>query len=535
MNFVNKPKSTEFGKFNKTIHEDGRVLDIQHDVQADIEEDDNRGSRGSSRVRQTNFDILKEAAIIKEQNIYLQPHETPYFFLIFHLPQYLCNFGEPLACQFIDEDIEEEEPEEQTTTIEVEIPKKKMKKRKLERSSIENDSSKLDENERSDNRRVTATNQRISKFSNKNIYRPSISASLRLSLTRPSLLPAIVLRNFPLNDRPLTARQKDEMQLHCLPRMLSSFKFPIEFAMEKSESALKKRGNLYLRRPGKEEDSAPAEPEYFNYEKQEGPERLYPHFHKRSKIMYNEESADEDSPMPIGYQGETLYSTLRTLQDIQGKYQNRSRAFLEQPSYNPKFLMAIGATSDTSAPRSSIQSAFSRKERESTRITISTPRNMESKETRPSRESKVTRASELGLPRESSNSEQMSLSSRSLAIASASKKITLIENVVAEKAPPKKVVNVKHWTTKHLRKTKFDREKLTVTIMTDRLGLFGFAYKRYAHFPFSDWRLQQNEEKLVQPMITHLSHSFIFIAYFLLAPMRLSSLWIPSLRVWCYL
>lgn len=470
MDFVNKPKSTEFEKFNITLHDDGRVLYTKYDVKAVIAPEE----RASGRSRQTNFDVMEEAAIIKKNNLHLEPNEVSYFFLIFHIPENLCRFGEPLACHFIDEDIEVEEEPREPSTADSELTKtNKKKKKKLERAT-EYDIS------------------RNTKLFNKNIYKPSLSAVLRTSLARPSILPGIIVRNFPLSNGPLTARQKDEMQHHCLPRMLSSLKFPIEFAMEKSESA-KKRGNLYLRRHGKDEDATPMEPEYFNYEKQEAPERLYPYFDKRFKIIYND--ADEDSPMPINYHGETLYSMLHTLQDIQGKYQNRSTIFLEQQAYNPKLAIP-------DQQKSSIQSAFSRQSTaQANRITIISQKVLDSKNDRYSKESKIVRVTDTGLVRDSTwpsfvstEPEQQILAE----IAEMSRRFTneISDNLVIEEPPPpKKTFHVKHWTTKHIKKMEFNREKLTVTIKTDRLGLFGFAYKRYAHFPFSDWRLQQNEEK----------------------------------------
>lgn len=470
MDFVNKPKSTEFEKFNITLHDDGRVLYTKYDVKAIIEPEE----QASGRSRQTNFDVMEEAAIIKKHNLHLEPNDVSYFFLIFHLPEDLCRFGEPLACQFIDEDIEEEEEPREPSTADSEQPKKKTKKRKLERAS---------DNEPSRN----------SKLANKSIYKPSLSAVLRESLTRPSIFPGIIVRNFPLSDGPLTARQKDEVQQHCLPRMLSSLKFPIEFVMEKSESAAKKRGNLYLRRLGKNEASTPMEPEYFDYEKQEGPERLYPYFDKRYKIIYNEESGDEDSPMPIDYHGETLYSMLHTLQDIQGKYQNRSTVFLEQQVYNPKLGIL-----DANSQKSSIQSAYSRLG-QSNRTAITSQKTQDSKDVRSSKESKIVRAPDTELTRDSIILDQSRLSTEpeQQTLPEMPRRSTneIIDNLVNEEPPQKKFVHVKHWTTKYIKEMEFDSEKLTVTIKTDRLGLFGFAYNRYAHFPFLDWRLQQNEEK----------------------------------------
>lgn len=464
MNFVNKPKSTEFMKFNITQHEVGRVLHTKYDVHADIESKDTWDSARSYESRLLQMMQMNEN--IKDRNLHLESGELPYFFLIFNLPENLCRYGEPLACQFLDEDIEEKE------SFVVEVEESQPNKRKRRNKRLLKD------------KKITESSKRAtiaSGFDNSpnhlhgNLYRPSLQATIRLSFMRRSVLPGIVLQNFSLVDRVMTSREKDVMHQNCMPRLLSSFKFPVEFKFEKEEEAKSKRCNLYLRRQFKDDDPKLIEKaEYFDYEKQEGPERLYPKFNKRLKVLYDQDLELESDVKGSG-QGKSLYSVLYTIQDIQEKYMDRSLVLLNQTNYKPKFESFVVDISETNLEKSSHE----------------LPRSKNSKHNK--HHSSIKHSIE--------NSFMSNFSSQNLTIDPdmshrSSRKSTTIEDTDMDDDPKKpKLVNVKHWTTKHIKQTIFDRKKLTITVKTDRLGLFGFAYKRYEHFPFRDWHLQLNEEK----------------------------------------
>ncbi|XP_055904331.1 uncharacterized protein LOC129940111 [Eupeodes corollae] len=50
------------------------------------------------------------------------------------------------------------------------------------------------------------------------------------------------------------------------------------------------------------------------------------------------------------------------------------------------------------------------------------------------------------------------------------------------------------WSTENVLKSVFNANEKKLTIWTDRLGTFGFAFNRYHHFPFKNWILQPSEE-----------------------------------------
>lgn len=481
LHFINKPKSTEFEKFNINLHEDGRVLRTEYDVHAVIQ---SNTPRASARIRESRLlQMMQTNEKIKAQNLHIESGELPYFFVKFNLPEHLCRYGEPLACQFLDEDIEEKEPEPTSVVEVVESPPQK-KKHRINRFMKDK---KISDFHRRDTPMPGSYKSSI--FSRRNLYRPSLEATIRLSLTRPSLLPGIVLQNFPLEGRVMTSREKDVMQQHCLPRMVSSFKFPVEFKMEKLEEAESKRCNLYLRRHVKNDELDLLEPEYFSYDKQEGPERLYPQFDKRIKIIYDKdlefESDAKGSRLSSDEkQGKSLYSVLHTIQDIQEKYLERSSVFLEQKNYKPRFEALAKDISESNLQKSlhELETRRSRHSRLSKRRSSSVRASVDNTLMIGERYSYST----TELQQQHQADVSLRLSRQSIAI----------DDTEGDDEPPKpNLIHVKHWTTKHIKNTIFDREKLTITVKTDRLGLFGFAYKRYEHFPFRDWQLQQNEEK----------------------------------------
>lgn len=49
------------------------------------------------------------------------------------------------------------------------------------------------------------------------------------------------------------------------------------------------------------------------------------------------------------------------------------------------------------------------------------------------------------------------------------------------------------WTTKHIFETTFDPTTRKITVKTDRLGVFAWAFDRYVHFPFKKWRLEKDK------------------------------------------
>ncbi|XP_064542155.1 uncharacterized protein LOC135431132 [Drosophila montana] len=534
--FVQKPKHTDFQKFNVTLHEDGRILRTLEEVRADVGEDGEEGnymtgsrthsvrytSTSSHKIRLNFAQALEDPELGQFQ---LKADEIPYFCMTFKLPEHLCRFGEPLACQFIEEEIEEDETEHLIT---VDLEEHRIKRKK----SIKKNSPRIPigkaaaaegkEKGRNISRKTVRRSVDLINIlsrprqSNiiprnpnpKNIYRRSILSMLRLSSLRSSMLPGVHFRNFPVTGRPLTNMQARDLQRHCLPRILSSFKFPTEFRSDRTEELAERaaaRGCILIRRHVTDTTKHDEEekPEYFNFEKQEAPERLYPVFDWRERLMLEESSSSESSSELEGGikikfvkvdqisdvvkaddpEKLTIYGVINTLQDIQDKYKKQPKKLMEQPNFNVKGLpqarrqeIEMPETVQTGRTKSTVHVSMVGSSK------IITP----SKSARQSHGRTSAMAPDI-------DSETVSINSGIVAFRPNMRKSN-IESYDYDKESLKELPKVKHWTTKYINRTVFEPENFTIKIQTDRLGIFGFAYKRYEQFPFRDWTLQYNEE-----------------------------------------
>lgn len=541
MSFVHKPKHTDFAKFNRTFHEDKRELCTMDHIRAFVAEEtaenndndsDKRNiasfassarSRKSSHFTRSLLQLTASADLANNKNLHFSDEDLKYFFVRIKLPKELCRFGEPVACQYLDEIVDEEEPEDKITEEEGEEQRLKKKRKKntprqakksdisgIQRSTTPRAKKKItskiveeDEFRYEFNRPQQSSIMPKLSVPN-NIYRPSFHTSIRSYTLRHSIIPQYVLHNFELNKEPLNSIQLNDLKKHCIPRILSSFKFPQEFKIEKVDEFIERtKGNKILRRnqPVVTEVYTD-EPEYFSYEKQEAPERLYPIFDSREKVVYEQDSSEEDTSSisdgqvkvakveqitePVkkdAFKEQSMYTVLQTLDDIQTKYKERALRMDEQSNF------LVRGRSRMSSPTVS-----SSKSKTTVRISTIGSRLIH---IHPRYSRGNTRSSNFdSLSFDSSESQHSIGSVHSVGFRHARKSSSPREHV--EKEPQKKIpkkINVKHWTTKYISNTEFNRENLTMTIKTDRLGLFGFAYKRYEHFPFRAWKLQQNEEQ----------------------------------------
>ncbi|KAH8302761.1 hypothetical protein KR044_010649, partial [Drosophila immigrans] len=541
MCFVHKPKHTEFRTFNRTFHDDQRQLYTLQDMYAFAETTDDAavdeelsrsdfGIRSSARsemadkARRSRLQFAKATITPSKMNLHLDGDDIDYFFVSIKLPESLCLFGEPVACQYLDEMVDEDLPEVQIIEQTDEPRSKKKKPKRFTRKKadarniaadiaslkkISGAKSKSDEEIRLEFVRPSPSMITPKGAQPHNIYRHSRRSSLHMISLRSSVLPAVTLCNFELGERPLNTMQVNAMKKHCLPRMLSSFKFPMEFKMDKiAEFAERRKGNKILRRAYVAQERLGAdlanEPEYFSYEKQQGPERFYPVFDWREKILYEQPSIEGSSSVsevqvkvvkidqmsdkaPIDPTKQSLYSVLQTLESIQNEYGSRPMRLMDQHDF-------VGRR---------------RSRHESVAATVSKPKNIVRISTMGGKMHHI-RGSRTRISTASIDS-QGSHSSSSLQSPSARHGKNYI---VWHEEPPNPKVNVKHWTTKHIVDMQFDARTFVATIKTDRLGLFGFAYKRYAHFPFRDWKLQQSEEQpneIVFTLDTFYVRIFLFI------------------------
>ncbi|XP_033240876.1 uncharacterized protein [Drosophila pseudoobscura] len=410
--FVGRPAQTQFEKFNIILHEDGRALLAMPEVVAVLDKpEDSLRASAFSAARSSNFRLTLEDI----GNMRLDPDELPYFIVVLELAPELCLWGEPKVCQFF-------------TSLQPIYPGPEV--------SLNHTATEKHKKAAPKPRHILEGND-TEETPSANIFRPSVRASIRFSESRSfQLEKSGGLPDFPLNDY-LDHPKLRSMERHCLPRLLSSFKFPSEFLEELKEAFATKKAarqkGLVRRHSIEDEDFALSKLD-FDFESQHNPERLFPIFDALESVEYGEK-APKDS--------ETMHGLLGTIQNIKDRY------LLRQPAVDPEMRPVRKKDMISEEPATQAQ-AKAKGHKHKVRVHHS----------------------------ESRAESRQSLQS----VASANE----------ESIEPK--TEVLHWTTKHIVDTTFDRLNHTMTIKTDRLGIFGLAFKRYEHFPFRDWSLQPNEE-----------------------------------------
>ncbi|XP_039229760.1 uncharacterized protein LOC6539767 isoform X1 [Drosophila yakuba] len=477
--FVQKAKHTAFEKCNITLHEDGRLLRKSLNIlDGSKEEESSRRSTksgiGADIKRNTVFEEASDVPL------HLEPNELPYYFLTFKVPDHLCIWGEPMVCQFFESEIER--PQEVKAD---ELVKKVDKKKKYMRKSLRKESesvhvvttmsgpvSTVEERSSESNK---PTYHQPARENSINIYRPSALAIVRQSAMETEQTPyESTFKNFKLLGEPISRRNLRLLQDQCLPRMISSLKFPLDFKDDKTEAqALKKTPavQLYKRRLTDSVGSSQMEELCFNYEDQSNPERLYPKFPLMTDLHVKTgriDSSKEDT---------TMIGLLRTLEDIKYKYIDAPRRIVEQNTYAVR--MSKKSFSDPlPTTRSHRQSYFGRRSVRQLGLeesTLSVSRQVEI-------EYELSETSDTGGQ-----------------LLKTSKDSRLPPQTLPQSSEP---IKVAQWTTEFILESSFDRESKVLLVKTDRLGHFGFAYRRYAHFPFSHWELERNEQNPDEIILT---------------------------------
>ncbi|XP_043650443.1 uncharacterized protein LOC122618236 isoform X2 [Drosophila teissieri] len=486
--FVQKAKHTAFEKCNITLHEDGRLLRKSLNIlDGSKEQEPSRRSTkwgiGTDTKRNTVFEEASEVPL------HLEPNELPYYFLTFKVPNHLCIWGEPMVCQFFESEMER--PQEVKAE---ELVKKLDKKKKYMRKSFRKQSESV--HGVTSTSGPVSTGEEKSSESNKptyhqparensiNIYRPSALAIVRQSaMETEQTRYESTFNNFKLLEEPISRRDLRLLQDQCLPRIISSLKFPLDFKDEKMEAqALKKTPlvQLYKRRLTDSVGSSQMEEFCFNYEDQSNPERLYPKFPLVTDLHVKAgriDSAKEDT---------TMIGLLRTLEGIKNKYMDAPKRIVDQNTYAVRMSRKT-FPDPLPTTRSHRQSYFGRRSvrqlgLEESNLSVFRPMEIEYE---------LSETSETGgqLLKTSKDSQRPSESSEPIKVA--------------------------HWTTEFILESSFDRESKVVTLKTDRLGHFGFAYRRYAHFPFSHWELEKNEQnpdEIILTLDTHHVRVVFFIS-----------------------
>ncbi|XP_052845683.1 uncharacterized protein LOC128258214 isoform X1 [Drosophila gunungcola] len=409
--FIRRPDQTQFQKFNIVLHEDGRVLHSMPEMVAEVQGENIRKSNVSRKTRET----------FRGTKIKLEDDELPYFIVTLQLPQDLCKWNEPVVCHFMTE--------QELIPIE------------YKRESIWMPTMQSFISHSAFNESPGSIMHRGSRFSDDsaNIFRPTIR-----SLLRQSKLESIQLAEIPLEDFDLRKKLNNleirTLERHCLPRIISTFKFPIDFRDEPREGAKGPGKKGLIKRPEAEEVVTEAKSLDLDFDCQVNTaERLYPFFPAVDPIQYPM-LAEDAEPGPIN--SSTALGLLKAVDDIKSKYKARPFNLFSQPDEQDKKLK------------------------------------------QKKKEDEELPEGQMGRRKPSKISEKIRQSLRD-------KKSSGVSEIPSDGMQAQ---DVTHWTTKYIKDCILDRATSKITFKTDRLGYFGLAFKRYEHFPFREWSLQPSEE-----------------------------------------
>ncbi|KAH8286571.1 hypothetical protein KR054_011880 [Drosophila jambulina] len=463
MVFVRRPRHTAFEKVNLTLHEDGRVLQVV------LDQLDRSRERGSLRP---NFEVEATDSDLK---LHLEPDELPFYFITFKVPKHLCLWADPLVCQFIEEEIEIPSVKEEFLVEEVD----KKNKKKRNRKSMAVAASRPSSLRQSDDAAITRAARRSDRLSS-NIYRETTLDIIRKSYgsnlkTEYEQLDNQSAENFALNVEPLSRTRTSLVKQICMPRIISSFKFPQEFKPDIVEEPVAKKstGPIYRRRLADSVIVEDVTEEFtLNYEDQAHPERLFPMFpepedsRKVKKYEVACRQAEDNS-------NDNLFGLIRTLDGIKEKYEDSPKKLVEQATVQAVRLSKRHATDIKEIPnRGTIRSNIPLRKSGSV-----VSENMDREDDIDNRFSDID-----------DNPFERTRKTRKISLP------TIDAPRKATESPRPESNKVIHWTTEYILESQFDRESRILTVKTDRLGNFGLAYPRYTHFPFRHWQLEANEE-----------------------------------------
>ncbi|XP_034104494.2 uncharacterized protein LOC117568170 [Drosophila albomicans] len=480
--FVRRPGNTHFEKFNIILHEDGRVLHTMENVVADLHpkrHDDlhERHSRPSQRTSTSSQGRSKSRMRLQmdakqRKSSKLEDDELPYFFVTLQLAPEMCRWGEPTACQYITT------MEEVVSDISFIVEEKKESTGKKKKSKFESIMKSVEvETRPSVFTKIVRRDSAIS-----NVFRPTL-----ISLLRQSKRVTVGTRTMPVHNfsllKQLTHLEIRQLERYGVPRVISSLKFPLEVReeLEQLHDQRPKNKNMLMRRRSADvEEILDLGYIDFNFEEQHAPERVFPIFSNVETVRYVDMQLEEDEHLDK----KSIYGLLETFDNIRSQYQTNYALIMNQPDFQHK-KPAVSKKAVVPVPdnRSTVTG----------RVKSLVGRKSESR--LPSfRSSHITSLSGSGSRSATSvHTEQLSDTD-----ATTNSRMTFSTDDKEEK--PK--VKVTHWTTKHIITSTFNRNERTLTIKTDRLGIFGLAFKRYEHFPFRDWSMQPNEENPDEIVLT---------------------------------
>ncbi|XP_061390183.1 uncharacterized protein LOC133325430, partial [Musca vetustissima] len=486
--YVHKPQHVDldFDRFNMTWHyNDGKLkIDQELFIPPTSRFMGRRTTRLMSHLSLSRMSKLDRN--VNESKSSTDP-ESPWFVLTFKLPEYLCHWGEPLACHYETTEKVVEEKEEIIPTTMPTSPKKSKGLRRLpskvslsgipthpvvEHFPLNRPYASEAGNSMFKLRRLSASQR----FSQGNFFQSSLS--LRISQADIPRKARSSDGTLNVDDfylfRNLNKSQARNLERHCVPRIISSLKFPKELHEEELEAFRKKpksKGGTLLRKHHGTHDEDMVQKQnlkkVFSYnDMQNNPERLHAVYPKEELVRIarylpendSEETEDHKSP-------KTFLELLRLFNTIKSKYKSRPRLILDLKSIKSK----------TKWQNKRLKQFFKKYDRPTLQTSISMERNIGRTPKRvatPKTKGDILKPDiERDLRRETSKVQIVEPSQitdpQEISVFDVSSESQLKVDKFGKKEPKK--IQYSHWTTKYILQSDYDKEQRTMTIQTDRL------------------------------------------------------------------
>uniref|UniRef100_A0A1B0BRY9 CASC1 C-terminal domain-containing protein n=1 Tax=Glossina palpalis gambiensis TaxID=67801 RepID=A0A1B0BRY9_9MUSC len=483
---IRKPVYRKIGSWSFTLHSDERKLAVEKDLQINRTYSTypthskfrmslvNLKDLNRSKSFMTPIDRAKDE--IDETN--------PMFVLTFHLPDYLCYWGDPIACHY--EEFEETVCIGDTASDEQQV---KPFKTKVQNSIFHSELdmgviSKLKEN-REKAKRISPTGNILGGELTKSVIQTSNANEIDLNV-----------KDFPL-DNPFTSDQARKVVRYCSPQLLSSCKFPVEIKEHKSRHEVEKmkiRQDLMGRLGADHTDKS-----YCAFG-QNNPERIFVVYDRTARLQNPEHLEKFRGILP--HEPKAFYQLIKALILIKRLFQYKLYQIFRLESPEPEIDLEVRRVR---VRERMLQETKSRLQQLTVKLNCHISQFKAEKRGRRStrlskRQSPCTETSTKTLER---NSERKTGLDSPISSSS-----------VSQKERATKTVMSSHWTTRHIRSSRFIREERKFVIETDRLGVFGFACRRYQHFPFKYWSLEPNTTGRENEVIFTLDNEYMRCVFY---------------------
>ncbi|KAI9584329.1 hypothetical protein GQX74_006224 [Glossina fuscipes] len=479
LNFVKKPMQTHIdkGNINMIWHNPGKQLLIEKDDYFSTFK--SRQYHRDHSIRLSSIDPKKE--MLKEEI----EAENPFFVMVFHLPEYLCYWDEPIACHY--EKFEEEEIIREEKSWHAHYKSMDSFKRSLT-ESLGRDTLEFGD--------IGSVLNKASKIS----FQPSqmktyFSSRIieKAMLTDEDIFvhsDIYFVKDFLLN-QPMNVQQARLLASSCTPHILESFKFQREIAEEKQEKLMRHKHKFGMLRKQMEEERYKLKPiGLLPYDlKQNNPEYLFTNYGKSKTVLVTNTLLpfnDTLSKPPI-----TFYQLIKTLLRIK-------KLTKEAESQRvPRFFVPI---SSPSFREDESKVGISKSIKRDARSFLMKHPSMALQQQKTFQDVKKSKIKLLAENEKKVKSDEQQIT-RSIksghTVEGSGKKASFAKMEYSEILPPIRAMQQQRIesdgedSTASLKSSIFTDDDESFESM-ERRGYIGFACKTYVHFPFTCWELEPN-------------------------------------------